>query len=103
MEEHLRNFIKKTPLEILATFLLELHIKRSTARKLFSAYNAFLAILNNPKKREHLKNLHYNQIPGDKIFNEVRRCGQQFQEGLTSLFFEDNKNLRDLTIFYGVF
>jgi predicted nucleotidyltransferase len=55
MEEHLRNFIKKTPLEILATFLLELDIKRSTARKLFSAYNAFLALLNNSRKRDHLK------------------------------------------------
>jgi predicted nucleotidyltransferase len=45
MEEHVRNFIKKTPLEILATFLLELNIKRSTAEKLFSPYNSFLTLL----------------------------------------------------------
>jgi len=103
MEEHLRTFIKKTPLEILATFLLELDIKRSTARKLFSSYNAFLSLLDDSKKREHLKNLHPDDIPGDIVFKEVREYGQEFQEGLTALFFNDNKKLRDLTIFYGVF
>jgi len=103
MEEHLRNFIKKTPLEILATFLLELGIKRGTAYKLFSAYNAFLALLNDSKKRNHLKNLRPDDIPGDTVFNEVRAHSHEFQEGLTALFFNDNKKLRDLTIFYGVF
>jgi predicted nucleotidyltransferase len=103
MEEHLRNFIKKTPLEILATFLIELDIKRSTALKLFSAYNAFLSLLNDSRKREHLKNLHPDEIPGDKIFKEVRGYSLEFQQGLTALFFNDNKKLRDLTIFYGVF
>lgn len=103
MEEHLRNFINRSPLEVLATFLLELNIKKNTARKLFSAYNAFLALLNDTRKREHLKNLHYDQIPGDKVFNEVREYCHQFQEGLTALFFKDNSKLRDLTIFYGVF
>jgi predicted nucleotidyltransferase len=103
MEEHLRNFIKETPLEILATFLVELDIKRSTARKLFSAYNAFLALLNDSKKRNHLKNLHYDDIRGNVVFNEVRGFSREFQEGLTALFFNDSKKLRDLTIFYGVF
>ena len=103
MEEHLRNFIKKTPLEILATFLLELKIKRSTARSLFSAYNSFLALLNDSAKRNHLKNLRQDNISGDKVFEEVRVFSREFQRGLTDLFFNDNKKLRDLTIFYGVF
>jgi predicted nucleotidyltransferase len=103
MEEFLRDFVKKTPLEILATFLLELNIKRSTARKLFSAYNAFLALLNDSKKRDHLKSLHYDDVSGDIAFKEVRGFSREFQEGLTALFFNDNKRLRDLTIFYGVF
>jgi hypothetical protein len=34
---------------------------------------------------------------------EVRTINRVFQEGLTSLFFYDNEQLRDLTIFYGVF
>jgi predicted nucleotidyltransferase len=103
MEEHLRNFIKRTPLDILATFLLELNIKKSTARRLFSAYDAFLVLLNDSKKRNHLKNLHPDNAPGDKVFGEARKFSREFQEGLTDLFFNDNKKLSDLTIFYGVF
>ena len=103
MEEHLRNFIKQTPLEILARFLLELKINRSTARKLLSAYDAFLALLDDSKKRDHLKNLHPDDVPGDIVFQEVRECSRKFQDGLTALFFNDSEKLRDLTIFYGVF
>lgn len=103
MEEHLRNFFKMTPLEIFATFLRELDIRPKTVRRLYSSYNAFLALLNDSKKRNHLKNLRPDDIPGDKVFQEVRTYGHEFQEGLTSLFFRDNKKLKDLTVFYGVF
>ena len=40
-----------TPLEILATILMELKIRKKTADKLFSSYNAFLTVLRDPKKR----------------------------------------------------
>jgi predicted nucleotidyltransferase len=103
MEEHLRAFIKKTPLEILATFLIDLKINSKTALKLFSSYNSFLKLLNDPGKRDHLKNLRPDDIPGDAVFKEVRRYSHDFQDGLTALFFYDHKKLRDLTIFYGVF
>lgn len=103
MEEHLRAFIKRTPLEILATFLVRLKIKPKTALKLFSSYDSFLKVLDDSKKRDHLKNLRPDDVPGDAIFQEVRRYSHDFQEGLTALFFNDNKELRDLTIFYGVF
>ncbi len=103
MEEHLRSFVQKTPLEILATFLLELKIKRETAVKLFSSYNAFLSILEDVDKRERLKKLSLEEIPTDPVFGEIRNISRVFQEGLTALFFYDSEKLRDLTIFYGVF
>jgi predicted nucleotidyltransferase len=103
MEEYLRTFVQKTPLEILATFLLELKIKRETAVKLFSSYNAFLALLDDAEKREGLKKLSLEDIPTDAVFGEVRAISRVFQEGLTALFFHDDEKLRELTIFYGVF
>jgi predicted nucleotidyltransferase len=103
MEEHLRAFIKLTPLEILATVLLELRIRKRTADRLFSSYNAFLAMLDVPKKRKHLKALHPDDVPGSAVFNEVRKFSRDFQAGLTDLFFNDHEKLRELTIFYGVF
>lgn len=71
MEEYLRTFVQKTPLEILATFLLELKIKRETAVKLFSSYNAFLALLDDAEKRERLKKLSLEDIPTDVFFRKV--------------------------------
>lgn len=103
MEEHLRKFVQQTPLEILARFLVEKNIKNETSEKLFSSYNAFLSLLNDTEKRAHLKNLSMDDIPGDSVFAEVRKMGREFQEGLTSLFFEDDEELKKLTIFYGVF
>src|SRR5712692_7499494 len=103
MEEHLKNFIQRTPLEILAIFLLELKIKPKTALKLFSSYNAFLALLDNSGKRNHLKHLRPDEIPSDSVYSEVRRFSRDFQEGLTALFFHDNEQLRNLTVFFGVF
>ena len=103
MEEHLRSFIKLTPLEILATVLLELKIRKKTADKLFSAYNAFLSMLDVPKNRKHLKALHPDDVPSSAIFAEVRKFSREFQAGLTDLFFNDHEKLRELTIFYGVF
>jgi predicted nucleotidyltransferase len=103
MEEHLREFILKTPLEILATFLLELQIDKRTAEKLFSAYNSFLKLINDETKRERLKKLLPDEIRGDAIFKEVRGYSHQFQDGLTDLFFKKHRELQKLTIFYGVF
>jgi len=103
MEEHLMNFVGNTPLEILAIFLLELKIKQKTILKLFSSYDSFLALLNSMKKRNHLKSLQPDQIRTDPVFDEVRIFAREFQDGLTSLFFRDNEELRKLTIFFGVF
>src|ERR1700678_2383889 len=103
MEEHLRKFVQQTPLEILARFLVEKNIKNETSEKLFSSYNAFLSLLDDPNKREHLKKLRMADIPTDPVFEEVRKMSRIFQEGLTSLFFYDDEELKQLTIFYGVF
>jgi predicted nucleotidyltransferase len=103
MEEHLRSFVKRTPLEIVATFLLELEIRPRTALKLFSSYNSYLKLLNDRDKREHLKKLTPEDIPGDAVFREATIYTREFQDGLTALFFHDHKKLQQLTIFYGVF
>jgi len=103
MEEHLRRFVQKTPLEILATFLLELRIKQETVVKLFASYDKFLALLDDAEKRDRLNKLPLEEIPTDPVFGEVRNISRVFQEGLTALFFHDDDRLRELTIFYGVF
>lgn len=103
MERHLRDFMDQTPLEILAVFLLELKIRRKTIVRLFSSYNSFLRLLNDPEKRDHLKNLRPDDSRGDSVFEQVRGFGHEFRDGLTALFFNDDTKLRELVTFYGVF
>jgi len=92
-----------TALQVLAVFLMELKINPNIARQLFGAYNSFLTLLNSQAKREHLKNLHPDKIGTDPVYAEVRQFTRDFQDALTALFFGDNKQLRELTIFFGVF
>jgi len=103
MEEHLMNFMRNKPLEILAIFLLELKIGKKTAISLFSSYDSFLALLNDLEKRDHLKNLPQDEISTDSVFDEVRTLAREFERGLTALFFHDHEQLQKLTISYGVF
>src|SRR5260370_3469772 len=103
MKEYLRKFVQTPPLEILATLLLERNIKQETAVKLFSSYNEFLNLMNDTAKRDHLKKLRPDNIRGDRVFKEVRGYSHEFQDGLTDLFFNKNKELRKLTTFYVLF
>jgi hypothetical protein len=103
MEQHLRGFMEITALQVLAHFLTELKINAKTARTLFSSYNSFLTLLDNETKREHLKQLHLDKIGTDRVYAEVRTFTRNFQDALTALFFRDHKQLRALTIFFGVF
>ena len=103
MAKHLRRVVCAAPLDILAFFLLNLRIKPKTCKMLLGSYDSFLALLNNEEKREHLKNLTPDDIPGDVVFDEVRRITRRFQEGLTSLFFSDDDRVCELIEFYGVF
>jgi Nucleotidyltransferase domain len=103
MVRHLMGFMAHAPLEVLATVLLRLNIGRGTVLDLLSSYDQFLGLLNNPRKRKHLENLRPENIGDDKVFEEVRGISHRFQDGLTALFFRDNRKLRELITFYGVF
>ncbi len=93
MEEHLREFMRQPPIEILALYLMRLDIDSGTTIKLMSAYDTFLRLLDDRSKREHLKKLKPDDIRSDTVFGEVRQFGHEFQDGLTALFFMNNERL----------
>jgi hypothetical protein len=99
---HLRKAVKNTPLEVLANFLLTYDNNGEASKLIFTAYDEFLGILNNAKKREHLQNLRAEDSERDLLFVEIRRISDEFQQGLDKFFF-DNHNIHPLTRKYGVF
>ena len=53
----LRDFLRLTPLEILATTLLSFPHLEATALSLFNSYDQFLGLLADQHTRDHLENL----------------------------------------------
>jgi hypothetical protein len=93
----------RPPLEILAQVALLPGISKETATKLFATYDRFLSILDNDAKREELEVIDVNQLKASPVWKEITELGREFQVGLISLFFEENKDLSALTKEYGVF
>jgi predicted nucleotidyltransferase len=100
--EYLISMSKSTPLEMLATALLSYQPPDGTARQIFSAYDRFLALLDDADSRAELERLSAQDAGKNSTFETVREISHDFQDGLTTLFFKTPK-LEPLTLKYGVF
>jgi len=101
--ECLRRFLRRTPLEILASSLMHLDHLDGTARKLFSAYDEFLGMLSDQGVRDHLEALPPDPDQSDDAFQRARQLSHTFRDGLLELFFDDRTDFSQLTKTYGVF
>jgi predicted nucleotidyltransferase len=90
-----------TPLDLLARELLRVD-RPEIVVDVMNSYDAFLGLLADADRREHLKNLKFEEVGADTTFEQVRSISRSFQKGLTDLFFGDEA-LRDLVVKYGVF
>jgi hypothetical protein len=102
LENHIWNYVTRTPLDILAAAVGEYGIENEVAAKLFSAYDAFIAMMSDKQSREHLKDLKSEESRKDEIFSKVQAISKEFEGALHHIFFE-NETLAPLTRKYGVF
>ena len=100
---YMESELVASPLELLARAAGRPSVPSSTAKLLFDSYNGFLDLLDNTEDREELTKLLPHEVGNSKVWSRVRELGRGFQSGLTSLFFGEDKELRDLMIEYGVF
>jgi predicted nucleotidyltransferase len=99
---HLQRFVRMTPLEILAD-AANSFAKPETAERMFDAYDRFLSMMNDGEARRYLAGLKSREAQSDKRFEEIRSISREFQNSLTALFFDDHKELGELTRQYGIF
>jgi hypothetical protein len=92
-----------TPLDLLARAATRPQVKSETACALFDNYDAFLTLLDNDEYRNELRDLPPDQVGTSRAWRMVRELGKGFQSGLTSLFYGEDEQLRDLMIEYGFF
>jgi predicted nucleotidyltransferase len=102
LQDHILQYVRQTPLDIVAIAVKEYGINAAIAEKLFSAYDEFLGLVGDPEKRARLKSLRAEASRTDPIFSEVRAFSGRFSEALDEMFFS-NGQLGPLTRKYGVF
>ena len=102
LANHIWEYAKHTPLDILALSVDKLALSPEIAKSLFSAYDEFVEIMSNKDIRQQLKEMRPQNSRSDANFQRVRRISLSFEAGLNHLFFK-NERMRMLTEKYGVF
>jgi hypothetical protein len=101
---NIKNDIDRTPLENLCFHLLKYSTnKDSTIIKILNNYEQFLTNLTDEGFRKHLENLSPEKAKSDEKFLAMKKISQSFQEGLIDFFFNENEEIKQLMIKYGVF
>ena len=103
MAEHLLTFANRTPLDSVAWLALEFGANAEVVHDIFDAYDTFLGILGDEGKRQRLEALTPETMREDPLFAESRAIGDQFQRGLSKLFFGTDGQLTEAAQRYGVF
>ena len=103
LNDFMRGFTNRTPLDVLAGFCLEFDEYGDASAEIFDNYDAFLSILRNHDKRSRLERMDLDDAITDDVFAEARAVGDGFQGGLDKLFFETKPELRRAAQRYGVF
>ena len=89
------------PLEQLARAFLPFP---EDGRSVFSAYDRFLAAIDDESTRKHLEKLSFDGASkGDRIYDDLRDQSHLFRDGITALFFDLNDDLCQLIRTVGVF
>lgn len=102
LQDHILRRVAAKPLDVMARAMIEYRIDSQIAKEMFTAYDEFLGMMGDTKKRLHLRELKAEDSRKDPIFKEVQNCSERFSKALNQVFFE-NDQLRPLTQKYGVF
>lgn len=100
--EILLDFVNKTPIEILADYLLNNNLTE-IGDNIFTSYSYFLEILNDEEKGKHLESIDVSDIYKDGVFKDVREMSRKFNEALIKMFFDEETELKQFNRSYGVF
>jgi len=103
--EHCYRAAQLTPLDLIARASMSpaTGMDSQQVRRLFEAYDVFLGILDSEGIRVKLAKLSYEEAIREKVFENMREVGHQFQDALNSLFMNPDSELGKLTLKYAIF
>jgi hypothetical protein len=100
--KHIREFVRQSPLEVLAKSVRLLSVPAGIQEDFFSSYARFLEMLAHEESRKHLEVLRAEHAAKDPVFLELKQISSVFERCVDHIFFE-NPQLAPLTRKYGVF
>ena len=109
LTRHLLAVIEHPPLEVVAHAILThggaavLAPQDGAARRLFDAYDAFLALISDDASRAELADLGYDGIEDSPAFGRGRAIAGAFQRAVAEIFLHGDGTLARLTIEHGIF
>jgi 23S rRNA maturation-related 3'-5' exoribonuclease YhaM len=101
--KYLKSKLVMTPLEIMAEITVQKKVQQEVSSAIFDTYNQFLNLLAQEDIRKHMEKLSPYKASKDHTYAKFRRLGQEFHENIVSLLYHQDKGLRKLTEWYGVF
>ena len=104
LTKYLEQQLEVPPLQSIAKLCESLRVSAETACAIFDNYDRFLAILDDPDKRNELSNARsHDDLRSSAAWDEIRTISKPFHEGLVKLFLGEDERLTRLTMHYGVF
>ncbi len=103
LSEVIRRQTEVSPLDLLAKALLDPGVSPKTALETLTAYDQFLAAINDPDTRKHLDGLEFERAADDEVYTQLRRQSFHFRQGVNALFFDEHPKLPAHIRDYGVF
>jgi hypothetical protein len=101
MPGYLAEQLRSPPTDRIAAAFLQ-HDAADPGGRALGAYDDFLAILDDPARRDELEHLTREQAGDSELFAEAARLGKELERGLLALLFETD-TLPGLIRDYGIF
>ncbi len=100
---HFEWYFSRPPLDILADELLRANAPLELCDNIFSAYDKFLAILDNQASRNQLETIPREKADKSPVFQEIRKLSHEFRDALLNWLYMPNTPQYELVKEYGLF
>jgi hypothetical protein len=96
-------YFSRPPLEILAAELSRTEASSEVARRIFSAYDKFLAILDDKISRDELEKIPRESADKSPVFQLIRTHSHEFRDALLEWLYMPNTKLCEMVKQYALF
>jgi len=100
---YFERYFSRPPLEILADELLLTKAPASLSAKILTAYDKFLAILDDEASRNELETIPRQSADKSYVFQNIRTCSHEFRDALLEWLYMPNTPLCEMVKQYGLF